>query len=219
MLTYERECWQQGRRCVAGVDEAGRGPLAGPVVAAAVVFDPDFAERERGGVLAGLTDSKKLSPSRREHFCAVLFGCDRVRIGIGECSAGEIDAMNILRATHRAMVLAVRDLAGQPDLALIDGRPIEGLSCPSRAIVGGDGLSLSVAAGSVVAKVVRDDRMRVIDTLYPRYGFAAHKGYGTSRHLQALFEFGPCPEHRRSFRPVREAEAIWARSRCERSGP
>jgi len=201
---------------VAGVDEAGRGPLAGPVVAAAVILEPDFAERERDGILAGLTDSKKLSPSRREHFCAVLFGCDHVRIGIGQCSAREIDAMNILRATQRAMVLAVRDLAAVPDLALIDGRPIEGLPCPSRAIVGGDARSLSIAAGSVVAKVVRDDQMRVIDARYPGYGFAAHKGYGTSRHLQALFEFGPCPVHRRSFRPVRESAAIWARSQGER---
>lgn len=207
MLTFEREYWLQGIRLVAGVDEAGRGPLAGPVVAAAVVFDPDWALEEEAAALSGLTDSKQLSESRREAFAALLRSSPRVRMGLGLSEASEIDRINILKATHRAMARAVSQLDPLPDLVLVDGLPVSGLPCPSRAIVRGDALSLSIAAASVMAKVVRDARMRELDALYPGYGFSAHKGYGTEAHLGALYKLGPCPEHRRTFAPVREADA------------
>jgi len=212
MLVFERRFWEQGCACLAGVDEAGRGPLAGPVVAAAVVMARSFAEAGQNGPLAGLTDSKKLTPSAREGFYARLREAEGVEIGVGFAERDEIDRVNILRATHRAMARALNDLPRRPDHALVDGRPVEGLPCPSTAVVKGDSKSLLVASASVVAKVVRDARMRELDALYPQYGFAAHKGYGTSAHVQALFEHGPSPEHRRSFRPVSEAEAIIRRT-------
>ncbi len=207
MLTFEREYWAQGIRLVAGVDEAGRGPLAGPVVAAAVVLDPDWALDEEDASLSGLTDSKQLSESSRVAFAALLRSSPHVRIGLGVAESAVIDRINILRATHQAMAQAVSQLDPLPDLVLVDGLPVSGLPCPSRAIVRGDTLSLSIAAASVMAKVVRDARMRELDDAYPAYGFRAHKGYGTEAHLRALYEHGPCPEHRRTFAPVREAEA------------
>lgn len=207
MLTFERECWAQGLRLVAGVDEAGRGPLAGPVVAAAVVFDPDWAQAEEDASLSGLTDSKQLSESSREAFAALLRASPHVRIGIGLSEVADIDRLNILRATHQAMARAVRHLDPIPEWVLVDGLPVLGLPCGSRAIVRGDALSLSIAAASVMAKVVRDARMRELDAQYPGYSFALHKGYGTEAHLRALYALGPCPEHRRSFAPVREADA------------
>jgi len=193
---------------VAGVDEAGRGPLAGPVMAAAVVFDPSFAEAEEHGVLEGLTDSKKLSPKRREEFFSLLVECPSVRMGLGISEVDEIDSLNILQATRLAMIRAVEELVPLPEHVLVDGNPVRGIPCESTAIVGGDSKSLSVAAASVVAKVVRDHRMRDYDSVYPEYGFARHKGYGSKAHIQALFEHGPCPIHRQTFRPVYEAAAI-----------
>jgi ribonuclease HII len=175
-------------------------------------MDRAFLEAEEHRLLDGLTDSKRLTESRRDAFFQVLCTSPCVHSGVGICSAAEIDSLNILQATHLAMRRAVLNLPFLPDLALVDGRPVPGLPCRSRALIGGDGKSLSVAAASVVAKVLRDRRMRELDRVYPPYGFARHKGYGSESHLQALFEYGPCPEHRRSFRPVREAAAI-----CERS--
>lgn len=191
---------------VAGVDEAGRGPLAGPVVASAVVFSIEFAQEEEHGLLEGLTDSKKLSESRRDGFAETLRSSSFVSIGIGISGSQEIDSLNILNATHLAMARAVSDLPSLPELILVDGLAVKGLPCRSVPIVRGDSKSLSIAAASIIAKTTRDAHMRELDTIYPHYGFAAHKGYGTKAHIQALYEHGPSPEHRRSFSPVREAE-------------
>jgi ribonuclease HII len=202
LLRYERQAWSAGNRRVAGVDEAGRGPLAGPVVAAAVVFPRDFLEAEADRSLSGLTDSKKLSESQRNRFFELLMGFPAVLIGVGEAEVEEIDRINILRATHLAMARALSRIAPPPDHALVDGRPVAGLPCSSTAIVNGDGLSLSIAAASVVAKVTRDRLMVELDREFPQYGFARHKGYGTSEHLAALRKHGPTKHHRKSFEPV-----------------
>jgi len=212
MLGLEQTYWEDGCRHLAGVDEAGRGPLAGPVVAAAVVMGRSFAEREEHGLLDGLTDSKKLSAAAREAFYDFLSTCPDVEIGVGTAESNEIDRINILQATHAAMARAVGNLPCLPEHVLVDGRPVGGLPCTSTSVVRGDASSLLIAAASVVAKVVRDARMRELDKIYPQYGFAKHKGYGTSEHVQALFEHGPCPLHRRSFRPVSEAQAIRERT-------
>jgi ribonuclease HII len=219
MLRHELERWQAGFRRLAGVDEAGRGPLAGPVVAAAVVLERNFAETEFAGRLRDLTDSKKISEAQRDRFCAILCAAPEVEWAVGMADATEIDACNILRATHAAMRRAVCGLARLPDLILVDGRPVPDLPTPSDAMVGGDGLSLSIAAASVIAKVTRDRLMRKLDRLHPQYGFARHKGYGTRLHMRALLEFGPCPEHRRSFRPVREAQEIRRRAQPATANP
>ena len=202
MLHCEQEAWSGGARRVAGVDEAGRGPLAGPVVAAAVVFDPDFLRTEASRSLAGLTDSKKLPPKRQEFFYGLLQDCAGAEIGVAIVSVEEIDALNILRATHVAMARAGATTAPPPDMALVDGLPVKGLPVPHRAIVGGDAMSLSIAAASVVAKVTRDRLMVELAAKYPAYGFERHKGYGTREHLAALRQYGPSPIHRRSFEPV-----------------
>jgi ribonuclease HII len=215
LLRFERKFWGEGCLRLAGVDEAGRGPLAGPVVAAAVVLDRAFAEDEEHGILREVTDSKKLSPATREALYAILTSLPSVEIGIGVAEVDEIDALNILRATHMAMARAVQALPSLPDRLLVDGLAVPNLPCASTAIVQGDARSLSIAAASIVAKVVRDRRMRETDKLYPQYGFAQHKGYGTAAHVQALLEFGPCPEHRRTFRPVQDA--IGLRRRAEQS--
>lgn len=219
MLRFERQYWQAGVDALAGVDEAGRGPLAGPVVAAAVVLQRSFAEAEEHGLLNGLTDSKRLSPSRREAFYRILRESPHVAYGVGRAEVEEIDQVNILQATYLAMARAVEGLPSPPVLVLVDGLPVKGLPCDSRAIVRGDSLSLSIAAASVVAKVIRDDIMREMDVLYPQYGFARHKGYGSAAHMQALLEHGPCPIHRRTFRPVREAQDIRERAgKCMSAG-
>jgi ribonuclease HII len=212
LLRFEREFWEKGVNRLAGVDEAGRGPLAGPVMAAAVIFEPGFAGAEENGILKGLTDSKKLSESRRDHFFDILMNSDHVEAGVGVAETSEIDDLNILRATHVAMARAVNALSSVPDHVLVDGLPVRGLPCTSTAIIRGDSKSLSIAAASIVAKVTRDARMKELDRLYPQYGFARHKGYGSKVHIQALLEFGPCPIHRRSFRPVREAADIRSRA-------
>jgi len=213
LLRFERQLWDRGFVRLAGVDEAGRGPLAGPVVAAAVVFDRVFLEAEEHLQLREITDSKKIPPARRAELCALLRGLSGVEIGVGLADCAEIDRVNILRATHLAMVRAVSGLPRQPDHVLVDGLPVRGFSGPSTAVVHGDGLSLSIAAASIVAKVMRDGIMQDLDRVYPQYGFARHKGYGSSEHIQALFEHGPSPVHRITFRPVREAAAIWSRWR------
>ena len=210
LLDHERQLWQRNVARVAGVDEAGRGPLAGPVVAAAVVFTPECAVRELSGPLSGLTDSKQLCESDRERFFLHLQHLDAVDIGVGVSEAPEIDEINILRATHVAMARAVGALRQIPDHILVDGRPVPGLPVVSTAIVKGDALSFSIAAASIVAKVTRDRMMVELDARYPGYGFSRHKGYGTAFHMQSLLELGCCPAHRRSFRPVREAVEIYA---------
>lgn len=205
LLRPERECWAEGFCFVAGVDEVGRGPLAGPVVAAAVVFP-------RGVSLPAVNDSKKLTAPEREELERAIRAVPGVSIGIGEVSAAEIDRLDILRATWRAMQLAVEQL-GKVDFILVDGRPVKGLPYPSRAMVGGDGRSASIAAASIVAKVYRDRLMEEYETRYPGYGFAGHKGYGTAEHLEALRRLGPCPEHRRSFRPCGRSSILRRNSR------
>lgn len=195
-LSAENEARAAGYAAVCGIDEAGRGPLAGPVVAAAVILPPDFE-------LAGLTDSKKLTAAKREKLFAALMQDARVQKSISAATAAEIDELNILRATHLAMARAAQGLADPPaDFALIDGLPVPNFPLPSKSIVKGDSRSLSIAAASILAKVTRDRRMQELDARYPAYGFAKHAGYGTAAHLAALRAHGPCPEHRRSFAPV-----------------
>ena len=202
MLRHEQEAGGGGAQRVAGVDEAGRGPLAGPVFAAAVVFDRDFLIAESPQALQGIHDSKQLTAARRNHYYALLTTCPRVQIGIASASVAEIDELNILRATHLAMARAIARLDPPPDLALVDGRPVKGLPVPHWAIVGGDAASRSIAAASILAKVARDRVMTELAAQYPGYGFERHKGYGTPAHLAALRRLGPCPVHRRSFAPV-----------------
>ncbi len=202
LLQHEQEAWTSGAQRVAGVDEAGRGPLAGPVVSSAVVFEQAFLEAEADQSLSGLTDSKKLSTKRREFFYALLTACPHAQIGIGSASVEEIDSINILRATHLAMRRALEALPELPELALVDGLPVKGLPIPHQAIVRGDAASLSIAAASVIAKVTRDRLMVEMAATYPGYGFDRHKGYGTRIHLEALHQLGPCPIHRKSFGPV-----------------
>jgi len=189
---------------VAGVDEAGRGPLAGPVLAAALVFLAPPPE-----ALAGLLqDSKKLKEAARDAAYAALRGAEAlgmVEIGIGAASAAEIGRLNILRATHLAMRRAVAKLPKPPDHALVDGNQPPPLPCPLRCVVGGDGLSLSIAGASIIAKVIRDRAMRRLDPRWPAYGFARHAGYPTAAHRDALARLGPSPHHRRGFGPVDQA--------------
>ena len=188
----------QGILPVAGIDEAGRGPLAGPVVAAAVILPEGFR-------IEGLDDSKKLPASRRERLFAALTTDSRVRHATGIAEAGEIDELNILRATHLAMRRALEALTPRTAHALVDGLPVRGLPVPHTAIVGGDGLSVSIAAASIIAKVTRDRLMTEFDARYPEYGFAQHKGYGMRAHLEALRRHGPSPIHRHTFAPVARA--------------
>lgn len=212
MLQFERQAWDQGKCRLAGVDEAGRGPLAGPVVAAAITLDREFLVAEQYGLLREVNDSKTLSESRREALFRLLTTSCPCRYGVGIAEVAEIDRLNILRATHAAMARALAALAPLPDLALVDGLPVPGLPCKAMAIVKGDARSLSIAAASIIAKVTRDRIMAELEQRYPGYGFAQHKGYGTRAHLQALLEKGASPEHRRSFRPVQEAVRL--RSSC-----
>ncbi len=204
MLDHERRWWSQGHGNIAGVDEAGRGPLAGPVVAAAVCAPADLCEQLLAGPWQKLTDSKRLSVKARRIFFDSIRGIDGVVVGVGRCDAREIDTLNILRATHLAMARAIDALPIRPDRALVDGLPVKGLPVEHEAIVGGDGKSLLIAAASVIAKVTRDDELLDMEKQYPGYGFGSHKGYGTREHLEALRRLGPCPEHRRSFDPVRQ---------------
>jgi ribonuclease HII len=180
---------------VAGVDEAGRGPLAGPVAAAAVILPSSFS-------CALLDDSKKLTKRRREILYEEITANPDIIWAVAMVGPEEIDGINILRATHKAMALALGSLAETPDIALVDGLPVKGLPVPHEALVKGDGLSFSIAAASVIAKVTRDRFMERIDSEFPAYGFARHQGYGTREHLEALRKHGPCRHHRRSFQPV-----------------
>ncbi len=196
--TFEEEqrLYDSGHKVIAGADEAGRGCLAGPVVAAAVVLDP-------AKIPAGLNDSKKLSAIQREKLYAQLVatgGCFDFSQGVIDAST--VDRINILEAAREAMRMAVNTLNLQPGHVLIDGLPVPNFPHPSTALVGGDGRSLSIAAASIIAKVTRDRIMIAYDKEFPIYGFARHKGYATREHRDMLREYGPCPIHRRSFAPV-----------------
>jgi ribonuclease HII len=203
---FERECLRQGLTRVAGVDEAGRGPLAGPVVAAAVVFPPDWIERALPLDLAGLNDSKQLTATRRELFFRVLTQQPALQYAIAQMEADLIDQLNILQATHRAMNQALLALQPSPQHVLVDGLRVNTLTFPQTPLVKGDCRSYSIAAASVLAKVTRDRLMEQYDRVYPQYGFAQHKGYPTPEHIAALARHGPCPIHRRSFSPVQPAQ-------------
>jgi ribonuclease HII len=203
---FERALVQGGILLVAGVDEAGRGPLAGPVVAAAVALPMEWMRDGLPRRLRGLNDSKQLTAEQRERYFAELTTCAVVRFGVGLADVQVIDSINILQATHRAMNQALDQLQPPPEHALVDGLRVASLRFPQTPLVEGDARSYSIAAASVVAKVTRDRLMLQYHEQYPVYGFAAHKGYGTPEHLAALAAHGPCPIHRRTFSPVRLAE-------------
>lgn len=195
---------RQGARLLAGVDEAGRGPLAGPVVAAAVVLPDD------DGVLAaleGIDDSKRLSQPERERLLAVIESL-ALSLSIGVATREEVDAVNVLNAAHRAMVRAVGGLAVRPERVLIDGLPVPPLGCSQQSVVDGDAFCLSIAAAGIAAKVTRDRMMAELHHRYPRYRFDQHKGYGTAYHLAALDVWGPSEEHRRCYAPVAARAAV-----------
>ncbi len=193
-FSFELSALKRGHTLVCGIDEAGRGPWAGPVVASAVILD-------QNNIPVGLNDSKKLTHEKRE----ALFNpiVDSSHVGIGIVSAAEIDDINILQATYLAMNRAVENLKAQPTLALIDGNRAPPLSCKVETIIRGDAKSLSIAAASIIAKVTRDRMLIEMENLYPGYGFAIHKGYGTAKHAAALAQLGPCLEHRKSFKPIK----------------
>ena len=203
---FERVLWQQNVTRVAGVDEAGRGPLAGPVVAAAAILPAKWAETGLPRELEGLNDSKRLTQLQREKFFAFITACGEIEFAIAEADAAVIDEINILQATHRAMNDALGKLNPPPQHALVDGHPVKTMRMPQTAIVKGDARSYSIAAASVLAKVTRDRLMLEFDRRWPAYGFAGHKGYGTARHLAAIAAHGPCPIHRRSFAPLKQKE-------------
>ncbi|MEK7305250.1 MAG: ribonuclease HII [Nitrospirota bacterium] len=197
---FEQEARRCGYRRIAGVDEAGRGPLAGPVVAAAVILHVRCR-------LIGVDDSKQLSVSERDRLYAEIM--DRaVCVGVGSSTAEEIDRINILEATKLAMRRALAAISPPPDYVLIDAVSLAGVAMPIRPIIKGDALSLSIAAASIVAKVTRDRLMAQFHEAYPQYNFLSHKGYGTEEHLARLAEYGPSPIHRRTFAPVLAALSV-----------
>ncbi len=201
-FSFEDAARREGFGLIAGIDEAGRGPWAGPVIAAAVVLDRARLDPE---LRASLDDSKKLSPVRRSELFGRIEACAAIgvaHVGIGRAEVEEIDRLNILRATLLAMRRALDALPVRPDVALVDGNRAPELPCPARCIVGGDACSLSIAAASIVAKVTRDVEMAALARAHPGYGWERNAGYGTAEHRAALASLGPSPAHRRSFRPI-----------------
>jgi ribonuclease HII len=203
---FELELLQRGLTRIAGVDEAGRGPLAGPVFAAAVIFPVCWMRDGLPAPLRKVNDSKQLSPETRETLYAELTSRPEIHFAVAHVDVQTIDDINILQASHRAMNLALAQLQPAPEHALVDGLRVKDMALPHTPIVSGDALSYSIAAASILAKVSRDRWMRELDRLYPGYGFAEHKGYGTERHLAAIKALGACPIHRRSFSPMRPRE-------------
>ncbi len=196
LLRFERELWKQGVQLIAGVDEAGIGPLAGPVIAAAVILP-------RGYRLRGLNDSKKIASEKRREELAACIKRDAIAWALGRADVREIDLYNIYHAGLLAMRRAVEDLPIAPEHLLVDARRIPACAVPQQGIVHGDALSASIAAASIIAKTTRDEKMRELDSLYPGYGFASHKGYPTAEHIRILKQRGALPVHRRTFAPVR----------------
>jgi ribonuclease HII len=205
-FVFERAHWTGGCLLVAGVDEAGRGPLAGPVVAAAAILPAQWSNCGLPLELEGLNDSKQLTAAQRETFFAAIVSRPDICFAIAQVEAGMVDQINILQATHRAMNEALTQLDPPPAHVLVDGTRVPSLRFPQTPIVKGDARSYSIAAASVLAKVTRDRLMLDYDRQWPAYGFAVHKGYGTPHHLAALAKHGPCPIHRRSFAPLRPVE-------------
>ncbi len=202
-LVHEQAFWAANPNAyLAGVDEAGRGCLAGPVVAGAVAIAAEDIEQLAHSELALVNDSKQLTPKRRETLFQRLTHHPQIQWGVGLGTVAEIDSLNILRATHLAMRRALEALPTLPQHALVDGLPAKGLPIPHTAIVKGDANSLLIACASIIAKVTRDHLCADLDRRYPGYGFAKNNTYGTAAHLKALRQLGPCPEHRRSFAPV-----------------
>jgi ribonuclease HII len=197
-LAHEKQLRARGCAWIAGIDEAGRGPLAGPVVAAAVILPAKFRHKT-------LTDSKQLCENRRAEIYAELTTRAEIFWAVAVAEHDEVDRLNILRASHAAMRRAVEALVQRPDHVLIDGLWVDGFPIEQTAIIDGDALSFSIAAASVIAKVTRDRLMREQDACFPAYAFAQHKGYATPLHLERLRIHGPCPIHRRTFLPVRQA--------------
>lgn len=205
-LQFERELSPGGGLRIAGVDEAGRGPLAGPVVAAAVMLPPAWIQAGVPAELKGLNDSKQLTAAQREEFFEMLIAHRELSYGIARIESELVDQINILQATHRAMNEALAQLQPGPQHVLVDGLRVKTLRFPQTPIVKGDARSYSIAAASVLAKVTRDRLMLDYDRQWPAYGFAEHKGYGTPQHLAAITQHGPCPIHRRSFAPIKQPE-------------
>jgi ribonuclease HII len=199
-LRYERRLWKEGIEAVAGVDEAGVGPMAGPVVAAAVLFAPEI-------FIKGVHDSKQVPPEKREELYPLIME-RAIAVGIGSSGIDEIDSLNIYWATMLASQRAIAALAHTPAHVLVDGRKIPGLKIAQTRIVGGDRKSFCIAAASIIAKVTRDRLMHDFDRLYPGYGFADHKGYCTPAHMKLVEQLGPSPIHRRSFSPVALASQL-----------
>lgn len=195
LLRYEKEAYERGYRYIAGIDEVGRGPIAGPVVTAAVILPPGYT-------LEGANDSKKLSAKMRERL-VVRIKQDAVAWAVCYIYPPYLDDINILNATKEAMKLSVQQLNVKPDFLLIDAVPLSDINIEQRAIIKGDALSLSIACASILAKVERDASMEAFDEVYPGYHFGKHKGYGTREHIENLLENGPCSLHRRSFQPVK----------------
>jgi ribonuclease HII len=202
LFSFEKRAMSRGFTAIAGVDEAGRGALAGPVVAAAVILSPH-------GDYSGIDDSKKLSPRQRE-ICFDRIMSQAVAVGIGYGDAQLVDTVNILQATLQAMIGAVCSLPVLPDFLLIDGISSPNISIPAQTIKKGDSASVSIASASIIAKVTRDRLMVAFGEKYPEYGFPVHKGYGSAAHLASIADFGPCPIHRLTFRGVREHVRVMA---------
>ncbi len=194
LLKYEKELYKKGIKLIGGVDEVGRGPLVGPVVAACVILPPNYE-------LSGLDDSKKLSEKKRDKYYDIIMK-DAVSVGIGIVDAKKIDEINILEASRLAMKLAIEDLDVKPEYILSDAMKLDNIDIPYEAIIHGDALSLSIAAGSVIAKVTRDRMMYELDKKYPEYGFAQHKGYPTKKHLENIAKYGVLENYRFTYKPV-----------------
>lgn len=197
LLVMEKELRNEGFSFVAGVDEAGRGPLAGPVVAAAVIF-LDYTK------VPQVFDSKQLKEKTRDELFELLTHSDDIIYAFAEVDNNEIDRINILQATHLAMRTAVDKLSQNPDFVLIDGNPVKSMHYPNKSVVKGDAKCAAISAASIIAKVHRDRLMCKYAELYPEYGFEIHKGYGTAAHLAAIQQYGPCPIHRKTFSPIKE---------------
>jgi ribonuclease HII len=196
MMIWERDARKRGFKCIAGIDEAGRGPLAGPVVAAACILP-------EGLLIEGIDDSKKLLPSKRFQIFQKMISLSDIDYGIGIIDSLIIDQINILQATFQAMLIAISHLNQQPDFLLVDGDKMPSPNLLGQPIIGGDRCSLFIAAASIIAKETRDQLMRSFDEQWPQYHFSSHKGYATKEHLLAIQKYGPCPIHRMSFAPLK----------------